>query len=478
MLPYLEKTGLVIVGAGPAGLAPLFAAASAGKLRQLLRDGVTIFEHGDRPGAGALTEYAIRSDSGAATFLDIVLQSKEPRLQALRWHPTTQTLLHLGGSAAPLGLVSSFLQLAGGVLCGIVEDSKRGRVFLNTEVLSVARTTDRRWRVRYRKAGSSEDREVVSQSVVLALGAHQPEERLRTEAVAGRPLLPHFGSKVIQSGPVLAHGGLTLVGAKIRQVRHPKVAVVGGSTSAGAVATQLLGPTSPIQFGQGSVTLLHRRDLRIYYASIAEAHAEGYKEFAPKDICRLTGRIYRFSGFRLDSRELIMAARGIGNRPPEPRLKLLQISSKSEEQARNVLEQADLIVAALGYRPKTLPVLDENGRLLTPSVPRASEWSIVDPRCRLLTRENAALSGLYAIGLATGPKADANLGGEVGFEGQVNSLWMWQHILGMRIVNQLLDEQTAYLQRTHYVGKTVPMPVVVNSSTQTIVTPVFAGGGA
>ena len=114
MTAALRTYGVVIVGGGPAGLAPLFAAASTGTLQQLLRLGVVILERSHEPGPGALTEYAIRSDSSAEAFLDIVLRSKEPRLQALAEHPITQTLRREGKKAAPLFLVASFLSLAGG----------------------------------------------------------------------------------------------------------------------------------------------------------------------------------------------------------------------------------------------------------------------------------------------------------------------------------------------------------------------------
>ena len=54
------------------------------------------------------------------------------------------------------------------------------------------------------------------------------------------------------------------------------------------------------------------------------------------------------------------------------------------------------------------------------------------------TDKGIPLPNLYAIGLAVGPAPTADMGGECDFHGQVNSLWMWQHVLGLRIVEGAL----------------------------------------
>ena len=63
------------------------------------------------------------------------------------------------------------------------------------------------------------------------------------------------------------------------------------------------------------MSLLHRRELRIYYPTVDTWLVDGYTKFGPDDICR-RGRVFRLGGFRLDWRELIMRARGIGGRRP------------------------------------------------------------------------------------------------------------------------------------------------------------------
>ncbi len=447
--------GVVIVGAGPAGLAPLFAAASVGRLEEVLRLGVTILEQGENLGAGSLGQHAVASDSTAEAFLDLVTRTEEPRLRALCHHPAAQELLRLGRAAAPLTTVAAFLEAAGRTLCEIVADSDGGVVLTGARVTSVRQTRDGRWRTRFVRSGSGSEHEIASSYVVLATGAHQPQRRLEQEQVAGQLLCPRFQDKLLQSGEVLARGGIERVRERLGAKKAPTVAVIGGSTSAGAVALRLLNEVTGLHFEAGAVTLLHRQPLRIFYESEAEAVAEGYTEFRPQDVCSLTGRVVGVYGLRLDSRELIMRARQIGGRPEEPRLRLLQLLPENFGKAQTALEEADLIITALGYRPRLARIFDERGCPVPLVSPQGKEWSVVDERCRVLTAAGTPLKNLLAIGLSVGPKPGRELGGETDFYGQINSLWLWQHTLGLRIV----EEITSHAVRPDLEMRKVTLPV-------------------
>jgi hypothetical protein len=121
----LGLSNCLIVGAGPGGLAPLFAAAYDGRLRELLDGGITIVEQGPTVGAGDLGRYAISSDSAAEAFLDVVMRTTEPGLAALQSHPTVTALVSSIGGAVPLKQVAAFLSLIGETMCGLVEKSAR-----------------------------------------------------------------------------------------------------------------------------------------------------------------------------------------------------------------------------------------------------------------------------------------------------------------------------------------------------------------
>ena len=192
---------------------------------------------------------------------------------------------------------------------------------------------------------------------------------------------------------------------------------------------------------EGSIRVLHRNPLRIFYASAAEAEADGYTDWVPSDICSLTGRIHRLGGLRFDSRDVIMRAMGVGHRQKDTRVLLQALRDDNCEECRKVLDQADLIVAAIGYIPRALEVLDGRGEPITLASQMTPSRSLVDVSCRVLDAQGAPLAGLYAIGLASGRPPAEDIGGEAGFMGQVNSLWLWQHIIGLQIVKQVIARE-------------------------------------
>jgi len=435
----VQRFGLVIVGAGPGGLAPLLAAHRLGRLDELLAAGVAVVERSPSLGGGSIGGYAINSDSSGTTFVDGLRAPGRTRLTELADHPLTRALAAAGEGAVALRDAGRFLDLVGATLGGMVAAHPACAVLTRHEAVSAAHDPGRLggWRVSVRDADGRE-RTLVARHVVLATGARQPAQRLAAEQVGGENLAERVGARLLQSGDVLSIGGLEQVAARLAELPSSRVAVVGGSTSAAAVCHALLHRMPGVRFGAGAITLLHRRELRVYYPDVASARAEGYTEFTDDDLCPISGRVFRFAGFRLDSREMIMQARGIGGRPAEPRLALHLLQQPTDAAAWRILDAADLVVAAMGYRPNALPVLDRAGReipLLTHSGP---QQPLVDGQCRVLDADGRPLAGLFGIGLAAGFMPRGALGGEPSFRGQANGLWLWQNDVGGLIVNAVL----------------------------------------
>jgi hypothetical protein len=431
------RSGLVIVGGGPAGMAPLLAAHRTGCLADLLRDGVTIIEQSGSIGEGSIGRWCINSDSTGFTFADCLAGPPDGELAALRSHPITREFVEVGDGTVPLQRAGEFLSVVGKAIKEVVASSPNGRVLTRCQAISTRRHKTG-WLTRTRGLDGRQEHVIESRNVVLATGAHQPVARLRSETVAGINLVERYGDKLLQSGDVLSIPGFAAVGERFARLgRPPRVAIIGGSTSAAAVAHALLNRLPAGTFGPGGVTLLHRRELRIFYPSAEAALADGYTEFGPEDICPVSKRVFRLGGFRLDSRELIMSARGIGGRPSEPRLQLHRLGPDNAASLR-LLDGADLVIAALGYRPHALPVFDEDGRPVSLLPETGPQARLVDDLCRVMDAEGRPLSRLFAIGLAAGFVPYGKLGGEPSFQGQANGLWLWQSGVGELIVDQLL----------------------------------------
>ena len=420
----------VIVGGGPAGVAPLIAASHRGSLAHILSAGLAIVERGQSIGTGNIGRYTINSDSTADTFMTAVRNNPYPPLARLQGHPAIEAVASYGRGPVPLRLVGAFMAVVGAALHDSIAATRGSAVLLGHEAVHVQQTPDGTWRTALRRVSDGATRTVQSRRVVLATGGRQPRSLLRDHCVGGEPLLPRFGTKLLQSGEVLTAAGLDAVGHRLATSRHRRVAIVGGASSAVASAHALLHSRYGSAFGEGAVTVLHRRPLRVFYPSAEAARSEGYDEFGADDICPVSGFVFRFAGFRLESRELVMAVRGIGGRPPEKRLRLHQLGAGRDAAALAILEEADVIIAALGYRPRALPVFAPCGRPIRLFAAGPGARQLVDGKCHILDAAGTPIPGLLGIGLAAGFKSAEAVGGEPSFTGQTNGLWQWQNDIG------------------------------------------------
>ena len=425
---------VVVVGGGPAGSAMLTAAAKAGTLAQLAA-GTVLVERHDAIGGGRLGRYAITSDSTAQTFLTAIENNPEPALAALVDHPAAQAVArHRDALGVPLATVGPLLRATGDRLAELVRHHG-GSVLCGHEALATRRTPDGLWQTRLRRIADGAIVEQLSRAVVVATGGHQPLDRLAAQVVAGQSLVALAGDRLVQSDAVLSLGGPEMVADLLAGKRDPRIAVVGGSTSALTAIALLLRQVPPLPLGDGAITLLHRRPLRPFYPSAAAAQAEGFTDFGSDDICPVSGFVYRLAGFRLEARELVLRMLGVDGRRPEPRVRCQRLGD-DDDAARAVLEGADLVIAALGYRPHGLRIEDVDGRALPLAADRGE--ALVDPHCRVRDAAGVPVPGLYGIGLAAGFVPWGPLGGEASFSGQANGLWLWQNDVGRMIVDQLL----------------------------------------
>ncbi len=272
--------------------------------------------------------------------------------------------------------------------------------------------------------------------------------RLAAQTVAGEPLATLAGDRLLQSDQVLALGGFEQVADLLAGHRDPRIAVIGGSTSALATVGLLL--RRALSLGAGGVTLLHRRPLRPFYPSAEAALADGFTDWGPDDVCPVSGFVYRLAGFRLEARELVLRMLAVGGRCPDPRVRLHRIAPGVDAVAAAILRDADLVIAALGYRPHALPVADSWGQPI--ALAAEAGGAMVDRHCRMLGADGTPLPGLYGIGLAAGFVPWGRLGGEASFSGQANGLWLWQNDVGAMIVDQLLEGRADAATSRHAMG--------------------------
>lgn len=436
----------LFVGAGPAGLGPLVWAAQHGVLARVAQEGLVVVDRSSHIGAGALVDHAIGSDTLAETFIECLADGAEPRLMALRDHEATLQLATYAGGAAPLPVAAAFMAVLGSTMHEILL-SHRAVVLLEHDADHSRRSSDGKWITRVvGRDGRTQD--IASERLILATGADQRLEDVAHERIGSRKLLPALADKLMLSGDVLAHGGGARVAARLAGNDSPKIAIIGSSHSAMASANVVLSQDTNIRLGREAVSLLHRRPLRIYYPTVEAAQAEGYTDFNERDVCPRTRRLFRLAGFRLSARELARRVLGVGNAPEEPRVRLCRLSGSDDDaKAWDVLDEADLVIAALGYRPRALRLLDSTGSTIELGAHAARGAALVDRECRVLDVWQEPVEGVFALGLAAGFVPWGAMGGEPSFRGQTNGLWLWQNDIGAMIVQQCLRRRSDRARR-------------------------------
>ncbi len=426
----------ILVGCGPAGLAVLLSAHRDGRLRQLLQEGLLIVERNAALGCGHIGDYVINSDSTGNTFLDPLRRATEPALLSILQTEVARRCAAAGDGPVPLGDVGELLKLVGDAMRSIIEGYARSQVMTSCDARCARALPGAGWIVDVRDA-FGRTHHFQTPHLVLATGAGQPHDRLQKEGVAGVPVTERWQPRLMQSGEVLSRGGLLKVADRLRGQSAPRVAILGGSTSAVAVASALLHRLPRVSFQPGGITLFHRRPLKVYYTSRAEALADGYNDFGPNDVCRVTNRVYRFAGLRLDSKELLMQLYGLGKRNPEPRVNTHLLKNPDAEAVERI-DAADLVIAAFGYRPNALPLIGSDGRRIALLADAGPSRALVNQECRVLDDQGMPIDGVFGIGLAAGFEPPSQFGGEASFSGQVNGLWLWQNGVGSIITNAIL----------------------------------------
>lgn len=430
----------LVVGGGPAGTALLTAATKQDRLAELSKGGLAVIERDAVLGRGAIGGYAITSDSTAETFLTAVKDNAHGEIAALESHLSGQEIaLYKGGkTGVPLARSTPFLEATGARLGQIVAENG-GVVATRSEVIEAHRTRDGDWAARVRNLTTGEERVMRTASIVIATGGYQSREHIAAETVAGTPLGELAGERLMLGDDFLALGGVDRMRERLANTPAPKIAIVGGSTSAMAAAALILKAAPALPLGLGALTLHHRRPLRPFYHSVEAAWDDGFSDFTPDDVCPVTGFVYRLAGFRLEARELVLRMLGVGGRAPDPRMALHRIGETSAAGIR----AADVVIGALGYRPRALPLFDVDGSPIALMADAPGRPRLVDQQCRVMDAEGHPVPGVYGIGLASGHVPDGKLGGESSFSGKANGLWLWQNDIGLMIVEQLLDRARA-----------------------------------
>jgi hypothetical protein len=417
----------VVVGGGPGGLGPLVWAAQRGLLDAWLGQGVVLVERTGRLG-GTLGRYGICSDSLGGSYLECLeAEALAPAFHHLREDPTTIEMQGYRQSFPPLPLVDRYMGRIGEAMAEAFARHPASALRLQTTVQSIHLRRDGSVAL-FARATNARPRTLIARSAVVALGGRQPWQENAPES--GLCFADTTGRRVLSSNVLLSHHGLATANEIIASAHGRRIVILGGSHSAYAVAWALLQLPATRSLGEGQIAIVQRRPPRVFYPDRAAATADLY-HVAPGDVCGRTQRVNRMGGLRGHGRDMW---RQIACRPgatPEPRVRVLAEQDFARAELQAMLDEAALVVPCLGYRSATLPVFDADGRRLALSAD--ANRDAVGDDCRLLLADGTRLPNVFGIGLGTGFRPTEAMGCEPNFNGQANSLWLYQNDMGALI---------------------------------------------
>jgi hypothetical protein len=417
----------VILGGGPAGTGSLVWAARHGRLDEWLDSGVALLERSDCLG-GSLGDYPLNSDSRGTSFLECLDGPDCARfLSELRLDPVTRELERFRAGQPTLELVNRFERRLGAALLAEFDRHPNSRACTGTAAQAILLQRD--GSVAVYAADRDERRTVVrATSAVMALGGRPTVSWSGIELAPGVSL-GQWREKILSSHRLLTHGGAEEAARRLKRVtRDPLVVIVGGAHSAFSAAWLLLERIPGLHFGPQGVQIVHRTRPRPTYPSRAAAHVDLY-EFSESDVCPATGRVHRFGGLQGDGRELWRRIHRKPGTEPDDRAVVRPIAGMSRSDLIRLLDDADVIVPALGYRLAAIPIYDAQGC----RVPLAHTGPAVRQDSRLLAADGTPVPGLFGVGLGSGFMPWGAMGGEATFAGQQNSLWLFQNDIARMI---------------------------------------------
>jgi hypothetical protein len=430
----------VLIGGGPSGTGPLVYGAWSGRLKELLDRGVAVVESSDELCVGRLGRYAINSNSTGSTFLECFEHGMQTpylkRSLASTWR--AQVDCHRD-DVLPLSLVGELLRELGRDLGDAIDAAPASKLLLNTRAETIRIAAPGRFEITLRDRRSGDTRQLQSQRVLIATGgdaivSRQAGSRAIAACVAaGAEAMP----LMISSDQLLQRDGWRSVQAWLAAYEHPRVLVLGASHSAFSSAWLLLERMAQdTRFDAGSITVLRRSPVKVFYETVAEANADGFTGFCDSDVGK-RGQVYPIAGLRGDSKQLYRRIAGLGGQPREDRVRIAVLPDSQAGFDALDFDWANLalVVFANGYSMPEVPVCNANNTPVALHGHYTDRY--VDQQSRLLDVTGNPIPGLYAAGLSSGYSPVELLGGEASYSGKENSVWLCQHMLGEALFDAL-----------------------------------------
>lgn len=418
----------VIIGGGPAGTGLLLKALKDGSGNTFLSGHIALVERSSRLIKGNITGYQVNSDTFSDVFLECLEGCTGNFINLNELHSETDEIKTYQGRSIPLQKLDPYFNRLGELLKESLTAAKKCEFFMNTVVSKITRKQNGTYEVFM----TGETASLIARQIIIATGG-TPKTINSKESVFVNGISPgQYKQKIIHSDTLLRSGLPKSMETAL--IQKPKVVILGGSHSAFSTAHFLLQQAGLYSFDSSDIKIWCKTLPKIYFNNREDAELCGYSDFTDEDICPVTKKLYRLAGLRMDGRALYMQMLGLGHTKKETRVQLNLFANK-ENELKEDLDNATLIISALGYRLNIVPIFDEEGKEIRLKGEETGHW--VNDNCELLDENGSLVPNIFASGLATGFIPNGDLGGEPSFQGQTNGIWYYQNAIAGRIMRNL-----------------------------------------
>ena len=425
----------VVVGGGPGGTGPILSAIKNGQLGKLSEKGLAVIEKGSHLVRGNLTSFKINSDTLANVFFECLEGDVNTLTSFVDLMAYKDLFSEYNDRHIPLPLLESYLDLLGEKIEILISAHKSNFIFYHSTVVSLERVEGNKWKIKCRCNGG--DYSIIAANVIMAPGANpvKPDFKNLIKKKEVNELLKGIHPDAVFYSDDLLKGYLDIILNNLftNPAERPPVLILGASHSAFSCAWYL---KQNFSNDFGDVHIAGYDNPAIFYASSDDALIDGYTDFDQRDICPVTGRVFRLGGLRGDGRELYRRMKGLTT-PIVTDVKFWNLNSVDLDKLKSQLSGARICIVAYGYKFNMPEVITGNGTRIGFAGEKSGHW--VDQSSQLVSEDGSTIQGLYAIGLSTGFIPSGELGGEPSFEKQTNGLWYYQNLLGGKIVSALIE---------------------------------------
>ncbi len=403
-----------VVGAGPGGLGVAIGAEHEGVLPDLLGEGLLFIDSGKHFGLGKLPEYAIRSNSAWSDLYEAIDPEGEYK-SVIEWARSEKNQ----SSLVPLESVGGLLHQLGELTQMQLELTENSGFMPVTHIESTVIGHDGSFTT-YDTWGEPVAR---SRTIVFSTGSGEELHPINTP----------YKDKTILSHDVLT--GNEDVMDQLRQgAACGKIIVEGGSHSSYSAADKLRSELPGLEEGQ--IVVVQKRPSALFYPSIDAAQVGGYTFDPVGDVCPDTQRVHRYGGIRGDAKDLYLAVSDGSER------RVAQQIVPNLKAAQPLLEDAAVIVQALGYQVNEIPIYTRDGQRIGPVRIKGRVEVTDNSQIRSGIGSRRIIPGAYGLGLGYGVLPNARIGGEPNSGGRpVDSVNMFHGPVGRNIAQQLVSSR-------------------------------------